>query len=159
MHRPLARLALVGALGALALASAAHASTQTVTDPKGDNKSDLDLRKVVITDENGTITAKITTWKAIPQGVWPCLLVRAGRHTTTQDYWSVGCLPNKKRATAPHSASKPIHYVHTRYSNTFTFQAADLGIGTSFRWRTQQTEEDRVAESVPDHGWALHKMG
>jgi hypothetical protein len=157
MHRT---LALAVAIAALAVVPAAHASTQTVTDPKGDNKSDLDLRKVVITDDvDGTITAKITTWKAIPNGVWPCLFVRAGKHATTQDYWFVGCLPKKNRATASHGASKPIHYVHTRYSNTFTFKAADLGIGTSFRWRTQQTEEDHVAESIPNHGWALHRMG
>lgn len=155
------RILLIAGAALALLAPAALGSTQIVKDPRGDGKSDLDVKQVEITDLNGAITAKISTFTPLINGVRPCLQVRAGSHATTRDYWLVGCAGPKPNRATPVSGGprKPIGYVHRRYSMTFTFQASQLGVKASFRWRTIQTEEDHVTEAVPNRGWALHEMG
>jgi hypothetical protein len=154
-------LALGASLIAVLIGAApALATSQTVNDPKGDAKSDVDIKKVVVSDKDGTITATITTYKSLVNAGRPCLEVRAGAHATTQDYWFVGCFgPKPNKATLTHgNTSKTIHYKQTKYSLTYTFTNKTLGVGASFRWRAVQLEEDRPAEAAPNHGWIKHTM-
>jgi hypothetical protein len=157
MERTLTRLMLVVAVGSLALASAAGATTQTVNDARGDGKSDVDIRKVTVVDRNGTITATITTWKSLVNAGTPCLWVRAGAHASTRDYWSVGCFGPGHRTANAGRTTKPVTGKQTKFTMTYTFTAKALGIGASFQWRAVQLEET-PAEAAPDRGWAKHAM-
>jgi hypothetical protein len=160
MGRSALSLATLTATLSLTLAAPALATTQTVQDPRGDAKSDVDMKSVTVADSNGTITVTIRTFKALKNGARPCLNVRAGKHATTNNYWFVGCFgPKPNKATTSNGRdSKTVRYKLKSHSLTLTFKASLLGVGTSFRWRAVHSEQDKIAEATPNHGWAKHTM-
>jgi hypothetical protein len=132
----------------LALVSTAAASTQVLNDPKGDSKTDVDLKKASVGYDGTTLEFTIRSYAKLPHGARPCIEIGS--------QFLIGCFGNVATDDQTGDTLFKVKFSKTAKSVTYTFRADQLSTPAppSIRWHAFFLEQDRPADSIPKKGFS-----